>query len=154
MASRSAFIRSTDLDWIEIPDVGQIGVKRRFSFGDQRQLASVLSHRDPTVATRAYLLAVLEIGIVDWKGPGFEDENGKVLPRSSENLNDLNPEVADQIIAALVERNPTTGVSADKDPFVRLTSQPSAGTEPAVSPTRSGPSSGSASDTDGAGTSS
>jgi hypothetical protein len=148
--SASAFVRDRE-EAVEFEDGSRVWIKAKMSYRDRRRLAAAAMAK-PDVAENVAEAAilVLEVNVLRWEGPLFSDELGQPCPLTRDNLDALDPEIADEIVSAINARNPTSPLAGRK---LARTSSPSISATETPSP--SAPASSSSADaTAGPGTSS
>ena len=62
------------------------------------------------------MLATVCVGIVEWGGPGFIEDDGSVRPVTEENIRELDDDTFQTILKALQERNPRPSAAATASP--------------------------------------
>jgi hypothetical protein len=124
MSKRNRFVTPATVR-LELSDGDWIEIKERLTYGEERKLAN-----SALVATsangfqvdlaRAQLLR-MEIWLTDWS---FVDNNGKSVPLTPSAIQNLDPDTAEEIIAAL---DAYQEARADADPNDRIISESPSG---------------------------
>ena len=148
------FVRRNDTVTLELGGGDRVFLKSRHTYGDSREIGTLLSSRsNPEKHVGEYLIRLLEIDVLGWEGPGFVDDDGTPVPVTRENLDALDEDVATQILTKINELNPVRGKEERQESPLGRRSSPLVMDTPSRSPDDS-PSSESANGSDGAGTSS
>lgn len=94
-------------DWVEAKTMLRLAERDRMNAGlVKTEINEETDEATPAIDTsRANVLRLMAY-LVDWGGPGFMDDNGKVEPITEENVGGLDEETSTYILRKIRIRNP------------------------------------------------